>query len=134
MKIIYKSLLICFILFTTLLSCRETVAQDQAKVISPREMLKSMDSASVLIIDVRTPVEFQEGHLKNAKNIDFLSSSFKKGLSGLDKEKPIYIYCRSGNRSGKSVKDFLNAGFTEVYDLEVGIVGWKSEGLPVVFD
>lgn len=97
-------------------------------------MLKYIDSSSVQIIDIRTPAEFQEGHLKNAKNIDFLSSSFTKEISGLDKEKPVYIYCRSGNRSGKSVKDFLHVGFTEVYDLEVGIVGWKSEGLPVVFD
>jgi rhodanese-related sulfurtransferase len=130
----YKNLLICFILCTTLLGCRETVAQDRAKVVSPKEMLKSIDSGSVQLIDIRTPAEFQEGHLKNAKNIDFLSSTFKKDISGLDKEKPVYIYCRSGNRSGKSVKDFLNAGFTEIYDLQVGIVGWKSEGLPVVFD
>ena len=134
MKITYKNLLICFILCTTLLSCRETGAQDQVKVISPKEMQKAIDSGSVQIIDIRTPSEFQEGHLKNANNIDFLSSTFKKEISGLDKEKPVYIYCRSGNRSGKSVKDFLNAGFTEIYDLEVGIVGWKSEGLPVVFD
>lgn len=130
----YKNLLICFILCTTLLGCRETVAQDRAKVVSPKEMLKSIDSGYVQLIDIRTPAEFQEGHLKNAKNIDFLSSTFKKDISGLDKEKPVYIYCRSGNRSGKSVKDFLNAGFTEIYDLQVGIVGWKSEGLPVVFD
>jgi len=130
----YKNLLICLILSTTLLNCKETVAQDQTNLISPTEMLKSIDSSSVLIIDVRTPEEFKEGHIKNAKNIDFLSPSFTKEISGLDKEKPVYIYCRSGNRSGKSVKDFLNAGFTEVYDLEVGIVGWKSQGLPVVFD
>ncbi len=134
MKIIYKNLLICLIICTTLFSCRETVAQDQVKVISPKEMQKAIDSGSVQIIDIRTPAEFQEGHLKNAKNIDFLSSSFTKEISELDKEKPVYIYCRSGNRSGKSVKDFLNAGFIEVHDLEVGIVGWKSEGLPVVFD
>jgi len=130
----YKNLLICLILSTTLLNCKETVAQDQTNLISPTEMLKSIDSGSVQIIDVRTPEEFNEGHIKNAKNIDFLSPSFTKEISGLDKEKPVYIYCRSGNRSGKSVKDFLNAGFTEVYDLEVGIVGWKSQGLPVVFD
>lgn len=131
---IYKNLLICFILFFTLFSCKESVAQDQTKIVSPKELLKYIDSSSVQIIDIRTPAEFQEGHLKNAKNIDFLSSSFTKEISGLDKEKPVYIYCRSGNRSGKSVKDFLHVGFTEVYDLEVGIVGWKSEGLPVVFD
>lgn len=130
----YKNLLICLILSTTLLGCKEIVAQDQANLVSPMEMLKSVESGSVQIIDVRTPAEFQEGHIKNAKNIDFLSPSFSKEIIGLDKEKPVYIYCRSGNRSGKSVKDFLNAGFKEVYDLEVGIVGWKSEGLPVVFD
>ena len=126
--------MICFIICTTLFSCKESVAQDKTKVVSPKEMLKYIDSTSVQIIDIRTPAEFQEGHVKNAKNIDFLSSSFSKEISGLDKDKPVYIYCRSGNRSGKSVKGFLNAGFTEIYHLEVGIVGWESEGLPVVFD
>ena len=130
----YKNLLICFILCTTLLGCRETVAQDRAKVVSPKEMLKSIDSGSVQLIDIRTPAEFQEGHLKNAKNIDFLSSTFKKDISGLDKEKPVYIYCRSGNRSGKSSLIMKSLGFKNVYNLKEGMNGWLSNRNEIILD
>jgi rhodanese-related sulfurtransferase len=130
---IFKNILICFIFFT-IFSCKEISAQHQTKIISPQEMFKLTNSGSAQLIDVRTPKEFKQGHLNRAKNIDFSSSNFFKDISLLDKEKPVFIYCHSGGRSGKSVNDFLNAGFTEVYDLKGGIVNWKSEGLPIVTD
>lgn len=108
--------------------CKESGAQKQVKVISPKEMQKLIETDSVQLIDVRTPNEFNEGHLNNAKNIDFLSSSFSKDINILDKEKPVFVYCQSGNRSGKSVKIFLNVGFTKIYDLEGGISRWRREG------
>lgn len=131
---IYKNVLICVIICTAIFSCKDTVAQDQAKEISSKEMLKIIESESIQLIDVRTPAEYREGHIENAKNIDFSSASFTKDISTLDKEKPVFIYCRSGNRSGKSVKDFINAGFSEIYDLNGGMVEWHAEGFPVVID
>jgi rhodanese-related sulfurtransferase len=125
---IYKNFLIFIIIFTTVFGCKESVAQEQVKLISPKEMQKLIEIDSVQLIDVRTPSEFNEGHLDNAKNIDFLSPSFSKDISALDKTKPVYIYCHSGNRSGKSVKVFLNAGFTKIYDLDGGISSWRQEG------
>jgi rhodanese-related sulfurtransferase len=124
----YKSLLICTIICTTMFGCKESGAQEQVKVISPKEMQKLIETDSVQLIDVRTPNEYNEGHLNNAKNIDFLSSTFSNDINILDKEKPVFIYCHSGNRSGKSVKFFLNAGFTKIYDLDGGIVRWRREG------
>lgn len=131
---IYKNVLICVIICTAIFSCKDTVAQDQAKEISSKEMLKIIESESIQLIDVRTSAEYSEGHIENAKNIDFSSASFTKDISTLDKEKPVFIYCRSGNRSGKSVKDFINAGFSEIYDLNGGMVEWHAEGFPVVID
>ena len=84
------------------------------------------------IIDIRTPEEFDEGHIENAINIDFYSETFKEDLDKLDKNKTYFIYCRSGNRSGRAMPIMKVLGFKEVYNLSVGIKEWIAEGLPVV--
>jgi len=85
-----------------------------------------------IIIDIRTPEEFNEGHIENAVNIDFYSETFKEDLDKLDKNKTYFIYCRSGNRSGRAMPIMKELGFKEVYNLSVGIKEWIAEGLPVV--
>jgi len=86
------------------------------------------------LLDVRTPNEFLQGHIKNARNIDWNSADFKIQVAQLDKSKPVFVYCLSGGRSASSV-EFLQAnGFKEVYELEGGIMKWKASNLPVVID
>lgn len=51
-------------------------------------------------------------------------------MEKLDKEKPVYIYCRSGGRSGKAAKQLADEGFTEIYDLDGGILEWNKKNLP----
>ena len=87
---------------------------------------------SFVIIDVRTPEEFNDGHIENAINIDFYSETFREDLDKLDKNKTYFIYCRSGNRSGRAMDIMAELGFKEVYNLSVGITAWVAEGLPVV--
>jgi rhodanese-related sulfurtransferase len=78
------------------------------------------------LIDVRTPEEYSKGHLDGAVNIDFFSPTFMKDVEAeLDKEHAIYIYCKSGGRSGKASAQLQEAGFTEIYDLSEGYSGWK---------
>lgn len=77
-----------------------------------------------LIIDIRTPLEFNQGHMEKAKNIDFFSSSFTNQLDSLDKEQVVFVYCRSGGRSLKSLKTFEKLGFKKVYELEGGFIHW----------
>lgn len=100
------------------------------------EHFKILDSAQyeqiilqdeVTIIDVRTPAEYRSGHLKNAQNINIQSSDFKAKMEYFDKEKPIYIYCRSGARSANAGKILEEMGFTEIYDLKGGILSWEGE-------
>ncbi len=81
-----------------------------------------------VIIDIRTKPEYDSGHIENAVMIDFYSKNFYEEISKLDKSKTYFVYCRSGNRSGKSLKQFKNAGFTQVYDLKGGINAWKAKG------
>ncbi|WP_460892799.1 rhodanese-like domain-containing protein [Rufibacter soli] len=69
------------------------------------------------LIDVRTPEEFQAGHLKKAKNSDLRGGQFQKDFSAWDKDKTYYLYCASGNRSGQALKLMQEAGFTQVYNL-----------------
>ena len=120
-----------FVLAAFGFGCKQTTSQDQVKHLTPKETHALVQNDAVQIIDVRTPKEFREGHIKNAKNIDFLSASFPDDITALDKQKPILIYCRSGNRSSKSIDLFLKAGFTTLYHLEDGIVKWTTDGYQV---
>jgi rhodanese-related sulfurtransferase len=64
--------------------------------------------------------------------IDFYSKTFSEEINRLDKGKAYLIYCRSGNRSTRSLELFQKLKFQKIYHLSSGINGWKSEGLPVV--
>ncbi len=84
------------------------------------------------ILDIRTPGEFQSGHLAKSILIDFYSKNFADQLSRLDKEKTYLVYCRSGNRSTRSLELFKKLKFQNVYHMSSGIRAWKSEGFSVV--
>ncbi len=83
------------------------------------------------MLDVRTPKEVAEGHIANATNIDYFSPEFKAELAKLDKTRPVLVYCHSGRRSGNTMAALQEMGFSEVYNLETGIVGWEAAGLPI---
>ncbi len=85
----------------------------------------------IQLIDVRTPEEFAGGHIKNAVNIDIKGDDFDKELAKLDKSKPVMVYCLSGGRSSKAASKMKDEGFSEVYNLDGGIMSWKSAGKPV---
>lgn len=101
-------------------------AQDSAvKVLSVDEYKTQIGKGKIQLVDVRTPNEYNSGHIKNAKNIDFFAASFESQFEKLDKEKPLYIYCRSGARSKKASNKLADMGFTEIYDLKGGYQNWK---------
>lgn len=95
---------------------------------------KLINTRDAILLDVRTPDEFSEAHIANAKNMDWNSAGFKAEAAQLDKSKPVFVYCLSGGRSASSI-EFLQAnGFKEVYELDGGIMKWKSANLPLVLD
>lgn len=75
------------------------------------------DSTNMIVIDVRTPAEYQESHVKESINIDFLSSDFKTKVEKLDKNKTYKVYCRSGNRSGQAERQMKALGFKDVENI-----------------
>ena len=80
------------------------------------------------LIDVRTPTEYQTGHLPHSTLIDFKSDGFRKKMAQLDKHQPVMVYCAAGGRSTATVALLEELGFTEVYELEGGITGWQEAG------
>lgn len=82
------------------------------------------------ILDVRTPDEYNTGHIERAINIDFNSDTFKDILSKLDKSGEYLVYCRSGSRSSGAVEVMEEMKFTTIYHMNGGIIEWSAEGLP----
>lgn len=87
---------------------------------------KMQEKKDHLLVDVRTPSEYSAGTINNAVNIDWNNSNFETEISKLDKNKPIFIFCQKGGRSGKALKKMKGLGFQEVYDLQGGYGGWNK--------
>lgn len=121
--------LIAFTVFSY--SCKEEQTSNQIEVISSEEMQEISQIEGVQLVDVRTLEEYEEGHIDSFQNIDYFSENFTQEIEKLDKSKPVIVYCKSGNRSGKCAKKMKDAGFSKIYDLEGGIAKWKFEGFEV---
>jgi rhodanese-related sulfurtransferase len=99
---------------------------------SVSEFSSKVAEAGVITLDVRTPGEFNEGHIEGALLVDFESGNFENEIAALDKTKTYAVYCRSGSRSGQAVKIMSDAGFTNLYNLNGGVIDWANAGLPLV--
>lgn len=87
-----------------------------------------------IIVDVRTPEEFEEGHIENSININFYESNFEDQINNLDKDKKYLIYCRSGARSSKTLELMKELNFNEVYDLQGGFINWNLAGYKITYN
>lgn len=126
MKFLYILLLM---LLVTAQSCNEP-KPEQVTVISPQEMRESLNEDRLLqLLDVRTTEEYEVGHLRDSQNICVTDSDFKEKVAKLDKNKPVYVYCKKGGRSAKAAKILTEMGFKEIYDLDGGITAWDEAGL-----
>lgn len=95
------------------------------------EFEQGMTQNEAVIIDVRTPMEYQEGHIKNSKLIDISDKDFENQIEKLDKNKAYYVYCRSGGRSSSASQIMVEKGFTKVYNLQGGMIAWSGAKKPV---
>lgn len=121
-KILFLIVSIVFI------SCNEKKS-NSIESLHPKEFaekIKTTDHPQIL--DVRTPDEFESEHIDNAKNVNWNDEDFTAKASSLDKSKPVFVYCLSGGRSKKAAAKLSELGFTNVYELEGGILNWNEEG------
>ncbi|OZV69381.1 thioredoxin [Winogradskyella aurantia] len=116
-----------FVTLSLITNCKNNQAEttSEIKLVTAEEMQTILDVEDAQLIDVRTPEEFEEGHILNAQNIDFSSPTFDEEVNKLDKSRPVILYCRSGGRSAKCAEKMKEAGFKKIYDLEGGISKWQ---------
>lgn len=95
--------------------------------VSVSEFQKFESLSKKTLLDVRTPQEFDKGHVEGARNIDYFSKSFKSELDKLDKSIPVYVYCRSGGRSAKAMQIMKEMGFVTIYNLQGGFLAWSQK-------
>ena len=93
---------------------------------------QNKENPDFIILDIRTPGEFNRGHIAGAQNMDFYNSDFDSNLEQLDKTKIYFVYCASGNRSGQAVNKMKSLSFQTVYNLSGGISSWANSGYDVV--
>jgi len=126
-------LLISLLLVCVFHSCKQTPKAQSLKLISTDEMIELMDTEEIQLVDVRTPSEYNEGHVPDAQNINFYDENFDQQIETLDKSKPIIVYCKSGGRSAKCASKLVEKGFEKIYDLEGGFSQRKFKGLTIEY-
>ena len=110
-----------------------TIAKPEAPVrVGVDEFANIISVPGVVILDVRTPQEFAEGHIEGAVNIPVESADFIDQVAQLDPSVTYGVYCRSGNRSQPAVDGMASVGVTGVYELDSGTIGWTDAGQPLV--
>lgn len=129
MKNLWKTLWI-MLFGSCVMSCSSANSDNSLSVDKFNEVISA---GNVQIVDVRTPQEYGEGHISGAVNIDVMNSSFEQNVDkSLDKNIPVAVYCRSGNRSKTAMKILLKKGF-KVYELDKGFNAWKSSGMKIEY-
>jgi thioredoxin 1 len=121
-----------FFILVLLLMASILVEAQTVRKLDPQNFNKKLsESKAPILVDVRTPGEFAQGHLANAILIDIKSDDFKSRVAKLDKTKPVFVYCKAGSRSSSAVEVFTDLGFKEIYDLSGGINAWQSANMPI---
>lgn len=91
----------------------------------------ALEQEQGLVLDVRTTMEFEEGLIEGAVNIDIFDEDFNDKIQVLDKARPWFVYCRSGVRSKRAMWLMQELGFVRVCELDGGILEWMLEGYDV---
>lgn len=113
----------------TILSCNGQSSKNITDIDTKTFSEKITAKPNAQIIDVRTPQEFASGHIDNAVNIDWLSDNFVANTQKLDKTKPVFLYCKTSNRSTQAAKKLEELGFATIYNMKGGLLQWDAEGL-----
>ncbi|MDM1072939.1 rhodanese-like domain-containing protein [Empedobacter brevis] len=115
-------------------SCANQSPNIEGKQAKQEEILSTLDNASEvnlknkknILLDVRTPEEFAEGHVPGAINIDVKNSSFEKEIQKLDPKKNYYIYCKSGVRAKLATEKMQEKGFKNAKNFKDGMSTYQG--------
>jgi rhodanese-related sulfurtransferase len=121
-----KQLFILFVIVTAFAACN---AQSDGVInLSQQDLTAKLQEKNTVLIDVRTSIEVASGYIPEAEYfIDINGANFEQKIAELDTTKTYIMYCRSGGRSGKASSYMVKNGFSKVYNLEGGILGYTGE-------
>ena len=137
-----RGLLIC----AAFLGCWSVVAADAPAAattkpaiekVGPAEfeqVLGDRDRKDVVLLDVRTPQEYAQGHIAGAMNLNYRAKDFGEQVGKLDKSKTYLVYCAVGGRSTSACEKMAKLEFAHLYNLDGGISRWQREGKKVQKD
>lgn len=123
--LLFSSILLISFFYSLPLQAQETTA---GKTVKQKKFEKLLKKKNTVLLDVRTPEEYKEGHIPGSILIDFLKKDgFKENVSTLDKNKTYLLYCRSGKRSNNAKVLMNEMGFSKLIDLKGGFSEWTGE-------
>lgn len=114
-----------------LLACQSQTDSTAYGLLTPEtfnEVLKS--HKDLIVLDVRTPAEYANGHIGDATNVDIQSPAFAQQIANMDKDAEYAVYCAVGRRSALAVEQMKSMGFNRVYDLKGGYNAWVQQQSP----
>ena len=123
---------ISLVFISTLILSGCSSSSDSATNLDPVAFKAKTQEPGVIVLDVRTTQEFNEGHLENAININVESDNFLSQIETLDKSKTYAVYCRSGRRSADAVAKMAKQNFTSLVNLNGGVIDWTNSGFTLV--
>ena len=99
--------------------------------VTPSQATQLINREDALVLDVREPGEYGAGHIIGAKNAPLSRIDSGAEIAGKRKDRPVILYCESGNRSAKATAALKAQGYTRVLNLSGGLGAWQQAGLPV---
>ncbi len=109
------------------------VKENGVRYVTSKEAVSLIEQRQELIVlDVRTVGEFQDGHVEGAVNVSYLWFGFRKRLTELDPDAAYLVHCKSGHRSNRSVSIMLSKGFKDLTHMDGGFDAWKKADLPII--
>ncbi len=107
----------------------EPAAVRDVSVAEANAMVKR--TSGVVVLDVRTPAEFAQGHIDGALNLDFRSPDFAQRLARLNPAGSYLLHCKTGTRSAQALAVMTQQGFGDIAHMRAGFDGWKASGMAV---
>ena len=126
-----KTKILIPVLFLFLSTFTALEAQNKIEVNSKAVSTMLQKDSKLIVLDVRTPGEYADGHIKGAININILQDDAFGKIDKLNRNAKYIVYCRTHHRSGIAVDHMMKSGFKNVYQMMDGFPGWAANKLPV---
>ena len=119
-----KRLTCCFVLVLFSFSCKKNTSTE-ITIVDKGFLKEEVIGKDVQLVDVRTQEEYESGHIDDAINFNIINNeTFLEQIESLNRDEPVYLYCKMGGRSNRAAQLLKDRGFTEIYDYSAGYNDW----------